>query len=246
MKNHFKFKYIFLFPLFTLFSQKIVQINSALFPNKEHPLNKEISSSIETLELFKKEVNKILPKGNKDSILAIGFPEILRYNFFKDYVETEANRVLYVAKGKEYADYSIGLFQMKPSFIETLELEQKDYDALKKYKFIKCSNLKKDISKEREIRINRLNNIQWQLVYLNVFWDLMNEKYRDKKFNTSSEKIQFIATVYNCGINKPEIVYRNNLNRKIFPYGKNHIGEQASFGEISNQYLQRIFLTKQL
>lgn len=51
---------------------------------------------------------------------AIVFPEIMRYNGLKDGIETESLRTLYVQFGEDYADFSIGLFQMKPCFAQQL------------------------------------------------------------------------------------------------------------------------------
>lgn len=53
--------------------------------------------------------------------LAIVSPELIRWTAFKDFFETTALELLYVKKGKTYADFSIGHFQIKPSFVEQLE-----------------------------------------------------------------------------------------------------------------------------
>lgn len=45
----------------------------------------------------------------------------MRYNALKDDIESESLKVLYVQFGKTYADFSIGVFQMKPSFAEGVE-----------------------------------------------------------------------------------------------------------------------------
>ena len=49
---------------------------------------------------------------------AIVFPELIRYSMWQDEIERAAVNGLYVTKGREGANFSIGRFQMKPSFAE--------------------------------------------------------------------------------------------------------------------------------
>ena len=53
-----------------------------------------------------------------DFIYSIVAPEITQYSFIRNTLESYTLNVLYVQYGRAYADYSIGFFQMKPSFIE--------------------------------------------------------------------------------------------------------------------------------
>ena len=52
---------------------------------------------------------------------AIVFPELIRYSMWQDEIERAAVNGLYVTKGRDGADFSIGRFQMKPSFAEDVE-----------------------------------------------------------------------------------------------------------------------------
>lgn len=52
---------------------------------------------------------------------AVVFPELLRYSRVQDGVEQAALLALYVQGGKAKADFSVGMFQMKPSFAEQVE-----------------------------------------------------------------------------------------------------------------------------
>ena len=56
-----------------------------------------------------------------DIAIAIVFPELIRYSRWQDAIETAAVNGLYVAGGKEKANFSIGRFQMKPSFAEEID-----------------------------------------------------------------------------------------------------------------------------
>ena len=51
---------------------------------------------------------------------AVVWPETVRYRKLQDLMETAANYGSYITTGKG-PDYSIGIFQMKPSFVEDLE-----------------------------------------------------------------------------------------------------------------------------
>src|SRR5664280_591993 len=55
--------------------------------------------------------------------LAIIFPELIRYSSIRDIIETAALKSLYIQYGKNNEDFSIGQFQMKPSFAEDIEKE---------------------------------------------------------------------------------------------------------------------------
>lgn len=62
-----------------------------------------------------------LNESEKAEVLSIVFPEIIRWNEFQDVIEISADRTLYVNGGSKLGDFSLGSFQMKPSFIESLE-----------------------------------------------------------------------------------------------------------------------------
>ncbi|MCA6428753.1 MAG: hypothetical protein IM613_04900, partial [Cytophagales bacterium] len=56
-----------------------------------------------------------------DEVLAVVFPELIRFNSIQDKIEVLALESLYIQYGKSYANFSIGRFQIKPSFVEMLE-----------------------------------------------------------------------------------------------------------------------------
>ena len=81
----------------------------------------EIDNAVSLLVKENKIINLELNKNERVEIIAIAFPEILRYNAFSDLIETTSNRLLYINGGRTASDFSIGLFQMRPSFVEDLE-----------------------------------------------------------------------------------------------------------------------------
>ena len=56
-----------------------------------------------------------------DFVTAIVYPELLRYNYIQDFIETSGLELIYMRYGAKTADFSIGHFQMKPSFAEHIE-----------------------------------------------------------------------------------------------------------------------------
>ncbi len=54
-------------------------------------------------------------------LFSIIAPEVSQFNNMTDATQIYALKVLYVQGGKSYANFSIGWFQIKPSFVELLE-----------------------------------------------------------------------------------------------------------------------------
>ncbi len=167
-------------------------------------------------------------------IISVGFPELIRYSMLIDFFEAKANEIIYINYGKNEADFSIGRFQMKPSFIEKMEVYvKKSYLLSKKYKKIytfKNDNTLKTIRKER---INRLKSVEWQLYYLNCFYDIMNERFRYIKWKSEVEKIKFFAAGYNHNFNGSKKEIEQWIDKKIFPYGVNSDKKQYAYSNVS-------------
>ena len=76
-------------------------------------------------------------KTNDTILSCIVFPEMVRYSKYRDFLETKFLEILYIQYGKQYADFSIGKFQMKPSFIEEMEtyikIDQTSLKDIKKF-----------------------------------------------------------------------------------------------------------------
>ena len=150
------------------------------------------------------------------------FPEVMRYNTIKDGIETESLKTLYVQFGQEYANFSIGLFQMKPTFAVQVENKAKQllHDSI--FKELQLEYEKKDEENVREKRIERLQDNEWQLVYLSAFICICNEIYKQKTFSSTHEKLQWYATVYNAGFDKTDAyISKKNKRRKFLFRARN-------------------------
>jgi|GEM_PF-376087 hypothetical protein len=198
---------------------------------------KEIDNAVSLLAKQNKIINAELNTNERVEIIAIAFPEIIRYNAFSDLIETTSNRLLYINGGKTASDFSIGLFQMKPSFVEDLENYVSNSEKFKKFKNIQILN--KTEKDAREERVRRLENFRWQLRYLKAFWAVMEDKYSQIVFENKNDKLRFYATAYNFGFLRPEKMIINYQNKKAFPYGSNNkkAGRFADFSiDFCNNY----------
>ena len=205
----------------------------------QHPFDDDVVKGVDMLKTQKSTILHIKNTSNTEGAeaLSVVFPEVIRWNAFKDFFETEANIVLYVKKGSAWADFSIGQFQMKPSFIEELEKYVAEHDALKMFSYISISE-KSDIE-SRKARVYRMSQIDWQLRYAHVYWLAAKDVFKKRKFKNAKERVHFFATAYNYGFQKPESEIESWQKRKCFPFGSKHKGEQVGFGDLAVEFFNK-------
>lgn len=150
-------------------------------------LNKVASSSWMTDSMKKNGVDAALA-------WSIVFPEMIRYNSIQDFFEVSALQTLYIQFGDAYADFSIGWFQMKPSFAMRIQkkwmIEQKKYFDFPAIVFDTT-----DTPESRKKIVSLLNIESGQLMYLILFVKIMD--FRGLAIDTPKEKTQLYATAYN-------------------------------------------------
>ena len=138
---------------------------------------------------------------------SVVWPEMERYSRLKDLMETTANYGAYVTTGKG-PDYSIGQFQMKPSFVEELEKAWMRSGLARQYDLWFDTD---NTATARRIRITRLQKEEWQVIYVGVFLRLLYASYGS--FNKKGEhtqdgletlpvqeQVRLAATAYNRGV----------------------------------------------
>lgn len=125
---------------------------------------------------------------------AIVFPELLRYSKLRDKIEAEALKTLYVQYGAQYANFSIGPFQMKPSFAEKLEKECLEFQL---GHYLATDTL--PTCEARQNRVKRLSSNEGQITYLQTFIKTMNQKFDTYSFRSPTEKVELYATAYQMG-----------------------------------------------
>lgn len=172
---------------------------------------------------------------NSQNVLlkAIVFPEVMRYSEWKDDIETESLRVLYVQFGKEYADFSVGIFQMKPSFVEQLEQEARLLLPADIYNELQLNYKTGDEQNIRQQRIDRLRDADWQLVYLTAFVALCNHLYKGRYFSSELERLQWYATVYNAGLNRSDEYIAKKISQEQFYFIQGMPGKKFRYAALA-------------
>lgn len=214
-------------------------IASAFILFNSHPFIKDIQNAAEILKQEKVTVlhikNTSYTEGSE--ALSIVFPELIRWSAFQDFIETTANEVLYVQKGKEAANFSIGHFQMKPSFVEQLEEYVATHEALTTFNYVV---IKGKAEKEcRKERIERLKQFAWQLRYAHVYWLVAKDKFKNRTFKSPKERIRLFATAYNYGFFRPESDIEAWQKKKAFPFGAQYNGEQVAYADLAIEFYEK-------
>ena len=154
-------------------------------------------------------------------VSSVVFPELLRYSEFRNELESLMNECLAFAS-EESNGFSIGLFQMKPSFAAKVEALLCENPELKeKYASIDFGG---DLSsfESRVKRIKRLNNFDLQVEYLKAFADY-EIKALSLENETFTKRLCFLATAYNYGIQTDRDVLEPVFDWQTFPSGKRYL-----------------------
>ena len=125
---------------------------------------------------------------------AVVFPELIRYSMWKDEIERTAVNGLYVSKGREGANFSIGRFQMKPSFAEEVEQAWNRSSLSKEYGF--SFNLA-DNNEARRSRVRRISTMQGQCRYLAIFIRLLQQHHPQLSQLSLKDQVCLLSTAYN-------------------------------------------------
>lgn len=129
-------------------------------------------------------------------VLAIVFPELIRYAQLRDRIEMLALSTLYVQYGDKYADFSVGRFQMKPSFAR--QIEEDCPEVFRK----RLGIAGQDPVSDRRERLDRLRKPESQLRYLLCFCEIMDQRFKEYIWPHEEARLQVYATAYHFGYNK--------------------------------------------
>ncbi len=222
---------------------------SSLFGNvlkKDWPLAQNYQKACQILKQhgFVWQKNLSYHQINPQFAFAIVFPELMRYHSYTDFVENKALNLFYVPygflKNKKETDFSIGFFQMKPSFAQTLEnLAFQKRELQPFFLLFKPFLAIKDLKKQRQKRIKRLLNPHWQGIYLACFIKAAFLIHPHLKEENLEQQLIFLATAYNSGLfHKKEVMLKKSL-RKTYPYGPLNPQSLYSYAFISTLFLNQ-------
>lgn len=152
-------------------------------------------------------------------VYAVVAPEVIIYTRFKDQLETQLTALLYVNKGPQHGDFSVGRFQMKPSFVESIEHHVRRNSVLReRYSYILVPRTSpRDERAERLERMKRLSDDRWQICYLAVVTEIIRSRHPDVVFGSEREELRFYSTAYNSGFLNGGDYIRSRIGLELFP-----------------------------
>jgi hypothetical protein len=195
------------------------------FPTVAQTPKQYFGSKYQTSVLFLKKHKKLwieyFGEQNAPKAMAIVFPEVLRYNTLANEAEVKLLQSMYVKFGKRYTDFSVGYFQMKPSFAETIEQ--------------KMGITLTHTEQERQKRLERLMSLEGQMQYLKDFWQIMHQLHPLISQKKDIEVVRFLASAYNYGFLASQEKIEYWSTQKAFPSGKNS-AVRFSYADISEEF----------
>jgi hypothetical protein len=170
-------------------------------------------------------------------VYAVVFPELIRYSSITDFMETRALEVLYIQYGSPYSDFSVGHFQMKPSFAESIEADRRRPEAhsgksVSGEKVIADSS---DVSL-RKSRLLRLKSAQGQLAYLLAFIQVVHDLYPEWDTLSADRKLRYYACAYQGGYHRGREVLESMVKEKYYYTGLPIGSTRYSYADISAFY----------
>lgn len=165
--------------------------------------------------------------------ISIVAPELSQYSVYSDKAETEMLKVFYVTRG--ISNFSIGIFQMKPNFVEKLEAEVAR-DTVLLHSFPKLPITGESAREKRKKRISRLSSPQWHVKYLSVFVQLAIRKTAHISFVNDEERLLYWATLYNGGLHLTSDGVERLRKLKGFP----HFSKCFNYAEVCLEFYNRI------
>lgn len=203
--------------LFILF-RGIIPVLTFQDSGYENIFGRDYKEALEYLETNPWILDSLSSRGvDPCGALSVVFPELIRYSSLRDKAETLSLQSLYQKYGHKYSDFSIGHFQMKPSFAEDLEknvLRSKTEYEKPVYEYDTS-----DTEDARRSRLKRLTSPEGQVTYLADFMNVMKNKAEMIWKDNDSLKVRYLATAYNCGFYRDSSVIWLKMEEKNFYTG---------------------------
>jgi len=147
--------------------------------------------------------------------VAVIFPELVRYSAIRDKMEITLLKTLYRNLGDDYADFSVGIFQVKPSFAENIRsIVPETMGKKAKTLFKKRSSYKYDHDYRAAIIVD-LENPRNEINYIIAFFTICRDRFNTDQMDEES-RIKFLATAYNTGFWKSREEIMKMEEKKFF------------------------------
>ena len=177
---------------------------------------------------------------DKEALMAMAIvsPELSQFSQLEDIAQIKAMALLYIVHGQ--GDFSIGYFQMKPSFAQRVEtLVAADEKLKQRHRRLLIQDTRKDDPdgrRQRHERLNRLRYLEWQVRYLSAFVDIMKQKTATLHFKNDTERLRYWATVYNAGIDSSSERIASCMSKEQFP----RFGTKFNYADVSTEFFQTL------
>ena len=178
-----------------------------------------------------------LPAADAHLALAVVFPELIRFGAIQDEIQMRGLKVLYVLYGRNHGNFSVGRFQMKPSFAEQVESDYARLFTPRERAAIGIAAFERgDTAALRERRVRRLEDLAWQVRYLRLFVLVMGKRYRLASFTGPEDRLRFYATAYNAGYAGGEAAIRRKMDRRLFHTALFQPAETYNYADVALSY----------
>jgi hypothetical protein len=113
--------------------------------------------------------------------IAVIFPELVRYSALMDKMEITLLKALYINLGENYANFSIGRFQMKPSFAQIIREQAHGIVSRRSGIHLLSRSEYKDEKDYRKSIVSDLEDVRTEFNYLVVFMKICEKKFSTGK-----------------------------------------------------------------
>lgn len=177
-------------------------------------------------------------------VMSMVFPELVRYSAIRDRMEITLLKALYVNYGTEYANFSIGVFQIKPSCAEEILREIPALHDKKLTAHFKAINPSISENEKRSMIVSELEDPKSQLLYVVAMVKILNKRFRNYKWDNDLDKLKFYAAAYNSGFSNSETYIRQQINTTSFHTGLIKSDNHYCYADIASYFFQnmRLFL----
>lgn len=162
-------------------------------------------------------IDPILKKNEIPFPLAVAviFPELVRYSALRDKMEITLLKALYINLGEDYANFSIGQFQMKPSFAERVREQYTAGMRRQSGIILKKRSEFDNIQSYRKSIVSDLEDPKSEFNYLIAFFIICEKRFKVSSRN-EADRLKFLATAYNYGFDKSSGQIENMIDKKFF------------------------------
>lgn len=171
-------------------------------------------------------------------VKSVVFPELVRYSALRDRMETTLLKALYVNFGADYANFSIGVFQIKPSCAENILREVSLMHDKKFRAHFKPLDASLTTEDKRATLIKDLEDPEKEFFYVLAIIKILDLKYVARRWDGAESKLIFYATAYNCGFTNTEEFIRKQVKVKSFYAGLTKPAVLFAYADIAVAYLR--------